>query len=78
MEEYRDKWHLTFSDSPSMNLNFGVDVRPVISQGTTNYSDLENKPSINGVLLIGDKSNEELNITSLSNTEIEELLKAFV
>ena len=36
--------------------------------GTRNYNDLENKPSIEGVELVGDKTLEELNINSyLSN-----------
>lgn len=30
--------------------------------GTTNYNELENKPSINGVVLSGNKTSEDLNI----------------
>lgn len=31
--------------------------------GTTNYNDLTNKPQINGITLIGNKTSEELGIT---------------
>lgn len=46
--------------------------------GTKNYNDLNNKPKIEGVELIGDKTFEELNLSSLTNTEIEDLLDASV
>lgn len=36
--------------------------------GTTDYEKLKNKPSINGVVLIGDKTSVDLNIVS-ENTE---------
>lgn len=78
MESCCDNWKLEFSDPSKMHLEFGVDVRPVISQGTSDYNDLSNKPSVNGVTLVGNKTNEELNINEISNSEIEELLKAFV
>lgn len=38
-----------------------------------NYEELENLPSINGVTLIGDKSNEDLNISSIPNELIDNL-----
>lgn len=72
-----DVWRLTFTDSPSMNAKFGTDVRPVIT-GVNSYEDLDNKPSINGVLLTGNKTNDDIKIQGLSNEEIEELLKIFV
>jgi len=34
------------------------------ASGTSNYNDLENKPSINGVELVGNKTTEELGIVS--------------
>lgn len=43
--------------------------------GTTDYLDLENKPQIEGVTLEGDLSFGELNLVSLTNEEIEELLE---
>ena len=41
---------------------------------TTNYEDLNNKPSIEGVTLSGNKTFEELMFEPLTNTEIENLL----
>lgn len=38
------------------------------------YEDLDKKPSIEGITLIGNKTYPELNLLSLTNTEIEELL----
>lgn len=43
--------------------------------GTTDYNELSNKPQINGVPLIGNKSFETLGFNQLTNTEIEEMLK---
>lgn len=43
------------------------------------YLGLENKPSINGVQLIGNKTNEELNIddmNKITNSEIEAMMSA--
>lgn len=41
------------------------------STGTNNYESLVNKPSINSVELIGDKSFEDLGDVPLTNTEIQ-------
>lgn len=59
-----------------MELTFHTEIKPVIG-GVRDYNQLSNRPSINGVLLEGDKTNEELLITAITNSEIEELLKAF-
>lgn len=40
----------------------------------TSYNLLYNKPRIEGVELIGDKSFEELNLQSLTNAELENML----
>ena len=49
--------------------------------GTTNYNLLTNKPQINEVTLIGNKSSEDLHLQDemdyLTNMEIEELLNNF-
>lgn len=37
------------------------------------YENLDNKPQIEGVTLIGDKSFEDLNLQRVSNAEIEDL-----
>lgn len=60
-----------------MELRFDLDIRPVIG-GVNNYEALQNKPSINGVVLTGNKTNEELLVTAISNEDIEKLLKGTV
>lgn len=42
--------------------------------GTTDYNDLENKPSIESVPLVGDNTFIQLGLQSLTNQEIEALL----
>ena len=44
------------------------------TNGTNDYNDLVNKPSINGVELVGDKTTEELDILPLTNAEIDEFM----
>ena len=51
-----------------------VETNEVINEGTRNYNDLTNKPQIEGVTLEGDKTFDELNLTSITNSEIEDLL----
>ena len=54
--------------------------------GSSDYNDLQNKPKINDIELIDNKTLDELNIqpkgnypdTALTNGEIEELLNSFV
>lgn len=87
MDKRIDHWEPRFCDeqivfSPKfsdMNENFspkfGQDIRPVFGSGTTDYNELANKPKINGVFLQGDKTNEELHIGSISNMELESILK---
>lgn len=43
--------------------------------GTDNYESLVNKPQIEGVTLIGNKSFSDLSLNALTNIEIEELLE---
>lgn len=58
------------------DLRFGAEfVTPSAPSGTNDYEKLINKPKINTVVLIGDKSFEELGLNRLTNTEIENLLK---
>lgn len=42
--------------------------------GTTDYAELSNKPSIEDVVLVGNKTFPELGLVWLNNTEIEEML----
>lgn len=46
------------------------------TNGTNDYNDLVNKPSINGIELIGDKTPEELDIMPLTNAEIDEFMNS--
>jgi len=53
-----------------------IDTDIEISTGGTNdYNDLINKPSIEGIELIGDKTLEELGVEALTPQEIDELLR---
>ena len=45
-----------------------------IEGGSTDYNDLDNKPHIESIELIGDKTFEELGIVSINNDEINNLL----
>ena len=65
------------SSACTMELKFNTEIKPVVG-GVRDYAQLENRPMINGVELLGNKTNEELLITAITNDEIEQLLKAFV
>ena len=53
-----------------------IDTDIEISTGGTNdYNELINKPQINGVELVGNKTPEDLDILPLTNAEIDELLR---
>lgn len=54
----------------NINLKNGV-----VGTGTSNYEELKNKPKINEIELIGNKSFEDLGLIPMSNTEIENLFK---
>ena len=43
------------------------------SGGTTNYNDLTNKPTINGVTLEGNKTAEDLKISGMTAEQVEQL-----
>lgn len=69
----------TPADHPCDHPHLSSKVVPVIGgSGASDYRDLSNKPKINGVILEGDKSNEDLLIEAIPNEEIEALLKAQV
>ena len=59
------------SQSPSININTknseNTSEIHTHSGGTNNYNGLKNKPSINGVVLEGNKTSEELHLTSDKN-----------
>ena len=48
---------------------------PVSVKRLSDYNLLSNKPSIEGVELIGDKTYEELNLRSITNSDIESLFQ---
>lgn len=43
-------------------------------EARNSYPSLYEKPSIEGVTLLGDKTFDELNLTNITNTELEEML----
>lgn len=47
----------------------------VMVSGTSDYEKLKNKPRLNGVELVGNKSFEDVGLVALSNSELEKLLK---
>ena len=44
--------------------------------GTNDYNDLANKPSIEGVELVGDKTLEELGVEALTPQEIDAIINS--
>lgn len=46
-----------------------------MSGGTNDYEKLKNKPQINGIELIKNKSFDDLGMSSITNQELEDLLK---
>lgn len=57
---------------------YGNKIRGLSSGTNLDYEKLQNKPQIGGQTLIGNKSLHELGLDSLSNLEIEDLLKLSV
>ena len=57
---------------PTEAVNMSADEAIMVS--VNDYDELQNKPSIEGVELIGDKSFEELNLQPLTNSELENML----
>lgn len=64
----------THSSSKDFSVSVGSKVVPVIGGGF-DYGTATNKPQINGVELVGNKTNEELLIQAISNEELNALLK---
>ena len=61
----------TVSNGKVTQWNFGEATSSAISS----YFDLENKPSIEGIILEGDKTFEELNLQGITNSELENILR---
>ena len=66
------------NDAVTLGLDSGDNAARNVGSTTVvsvnDYNDLRNKPRIEGVELIGDKSFEELNLQRLTNTELENML----
>lgn len=66
-----------YSSTAQWNV-YGLKVKNLVNGGgggTDNYESLVNKPQIEGVTLIGNKSFSDLSLNALTNIEIEELLE---
>ena len=62
----------------SIKSDAGVDVgigRGVEINGTTNYERLSNKPRIEGVELVGNLLLSQLNLSCITDAELEDMLK---
>lgn len=59
--------------------NMGVTPSPGAGAGTSDYERLKNKPSINNVTLIGNKTSKQLGLQdemdSLTNIELDDLIQ---
>lgn len=64
----------TYCSGGANATTFESQVKPVIGTAM-NYSLATNKPRINGVELVGDKTNEDLLIQEISNEDLEKILK---
>lgn len=53
----------------------GIEENIAVSGGTNDYEKLKNKPLINGVELIKNKSFDDLGMSSITNQQLEDLLK---
>lgn len=60
--------------SPAATLNADLTLPETRSGGTNDYEELINKPKINNVTLIKNKTFSDLGLNSLSNMELESLL----
>lgn len=67
MEEYS----LELQEEQEFDLKMENDIQPVV---TTDYEKLQNLPSVNSVILKGNKQFSDLGLKALTNSEIEDLL----
>lgn len=56
-------------------LNGKIRKLQITGGGVTSYNDLDDKPQINGETLVGAKTLEQIGISEITNTEIEEIIK---
>ena len=62
-------------ESNTHEYTLGVEENIGLSGGTNDYEKLKNKPQINGVELIKNKSFSDLGMDIISNQELEDMLK---
>lgn len=61
------------------NVEVEIEGSDTVSTGTTkDYEKLHNKPQIEGVELVENRTFEELGLSKISNTQIDELLKKYL
>lgn len=65
----------SFKRDAPMEASFESIIRVSDGSGTNDYNGLINQPKINEVKLIGNRTLEELGLNTISNIELEELLK---
>lgn len=64
----------SFNADMSGNATFGTGFNGATIIHTDNYEDLYNKPMIEGVTLIGNKTFEELGLDDISATDIDRII----
>lgn len=62
-------------ESNTHEYTLGVEENIAITGGTNDYEKLKNKPSINGIELVKNKSFSDLGMDIISNQELEDMLK---
>ena len=67
-----EELEIILKDEETLDIELETDTIEVV---TSDYERLQNLPSINNVPLTGNKQLQELGISELSNSEIEELLE---
>lgn len=70
---------LIMSQAPEQEAQLdGIGNESIVVRNVTSYNSLDDKPSINEVTLIGDKSFEDLGAETLTNLEIESIINSIV
>ncbi len=62
-------------DANDQEIDMGMTEQLVVGAGTKDYEKLINKPRVNTIELVGDKSFADLGLRPLTNLEIEALLQ---
>lgn len=65
-----EELNIVINDENELNIK----IENSSSTGITDYEKLSNKPKINSVELLGDKSFENLGLNAITNIELENLL----